>query len=129
MSTQQPEALRLRLAAEQHIALCNKFGAEGLHFDPSPQDVLAILDRVRELEKWQDDVRSNSALLVRMDRTVEMEREACAKICADLCEKWRTPDTEVFSFEQAAKVGAAKGASKAAKEIESAIRARTQVQA
>ena len=47
---QQPEALRLRLAAEGHIALCKKFGPEGFHFDADPQDVLAILARAQELE-------------------------------------------------------------------------------
>ena len=47
---QQPEALRLRLAAEGHIALCKKFGPEGFHFDADPQDVLAILARMQELE-------------------------------------------------------------------------------
>lgn len=49
----QAEALRLRLAVTQYTALCKKFGAEGFHFDPRPEDVIAVLDRLEQLEAQQ----------------------------------------------------------------------------
>lgn len=58
MTEEHPEAQRLRLAAEQHMAMCKKFGPEGFHFDPSPQDVLAILDRLHQVEAERDAAKS-----------------------------------------------------------------------
>lgn len=39
---------RVRDATERHLSLCKKFGAEGFHFDPSPEDVLLILNHLQQ---------------------------------------------------------------------------------
>lgn len=39
---------RLRDATENHLSLCKKFGLEGFHFDPSPEDVLLILNHLQQ---------------------------------------------------------------------------------
>ena len=49
-TTQQPEILKLRLACEQHIAICKKFGPEGFHLDIDPHVVLSVLGKLAELE-------------------------------------------------------------------------------
>ena len=67
----QAEALRLRLAAEQHIAICKKYGADGLTFDPAPEDVIAVLDRLAQLEA-QQAVQSPGWKLVPIEPTREM---------------------------------------------------------
>ena len=48
MDTKQPEALRLE--AEKNKRMAAKFGAEGFHFHVEPDTVIALLDRVVELE-------------------------------------------------------------------------------
>ncbi|WP_162989503.1 hypothetical protein [Comamonas sp. lk] len=41
----------------------------------SPELVTGLLDRIKELEAWQDDVRSNSPLLARLDRAEKRVKE------------------------------------------------------
>ena len=43
-----PMVLRLQLATERHLELCKRFGAEGFHFDPPPEDVLVILNHLQQ---------------------------------------------------------------------------------
>lgn len=65
-STEQPEALRL-------AAWCDNFG----RLTPMATELRRLHARVQELESWQETVRSNSALLNRLERAelrvVELE--------------------------------------------------------
>lgn len=73
---QQPDLRALAAAADkggQHIYThwrdSNAHKANlAWHQAASPELVVGLLDRIAELERWQEDVRSNSPLLARMER-------------------------------------------------------------
>lgn len=53
----------------ESLALANFYAAA------NPVAVLGLLDRIAELERWQEDVRSNSPLLSRLERAEQRVKE------------------------------------------------------
>lgn len=73
MTAQQPEALRLAADLEEGNFLLSQERNATAH------TLRTLHARVQELERWQDDVRSNSPLLARLERAEQRVRELEAK--------------------------------------------------